>query len=74
MSKDLCQHKAIPILEVAQRLRLEVDRNKQAHCFNGHDSKTPSLSFKPDKNYFRCFSSSCNIKGSAIDLVKEYKQ
>ena len=64
---NLEEVKGIPILEVASLLGIEVDSNKKAVCINGHDTKTPSLSFNTDKNYFKCFG--CDIGGSNIDLV-----
>ena len=61
--------KQIPITDIAARLGIELDRHGKALCFKGHD-KTPSLSVNVRGNYFKCFG--CNIKGSNIDLVKEY--
>ena len=67
---DLQPLKDIPILDIASRLNIKVDRNNKAYCFKEHDKKTPSLSFNIKGNYFKCFG--CNIGGSTIDLVKEY--
>lgn len=64
--------KQIPILEVANKLGIEVDKNNKAYCFKGHDKKSKSLSFNIDENYFNCFG--CGIGGTTIDLVKEYLQ
>ena len=61
--------KHIPITDIAARLGIELDRHSKALCFKGHD-KSPSLSVNVRGNYFKCFG--CNIKGSNIDLVKEY--
>jgi len=62
--------KSIPIADIAVRLGIELDRHGKALCFKGHDKK-PSLSINTRGNYFRCFG--CNIGGSGIDLVKEYR-
>jgi DNA primase len=61
--------KQIPIANIAARLGIELDRHNKALCFKGHD-KSPSLSVNVRGNYFKCFG--CNIRGSNIDLVKEY--
>jgi len=61
--------KQIPILDVANRLGISVNKNK-AFCFKGHDKKTASLSFNVTGNYFKCFG--CGIGGTTIDLVKEF--
>ncbi len=58
--------KNIPILLVAQALHIEVNRNK-AMCFGNHDTKSPSLSFSPEKNLWHCFG--CGLGGSNIELV-----
>lgn len=58
----------IPILEIADRLGIQVKR-KMALCFRGHD-KTPSLSFNARGNYFKCFG--CEVAGDGLNLVKEY--
>jgi DNA primase len=60
--------KAIPIIEIARRLGIDVKNNK-AYCIKGHDVKTPSLSFDISNNKFKCFG--CGISGSNIDLVME---
>ena len=59
----------IPILEIASLLGIRVTRNK-AMCFRGHDRKTASLSFSPQKNLWHCFG--CNVGGNNFTLVKEY--
>ena len=61
--------KQIPITDIAARLGITLDTNGKALCFKGHD-KTPSLSVNIKGNYFKCFG--CDVKGSGIDLVKEY--
>lgn len=65
----LLEIKQIPILDVANRLGISVNKNK-ALCFKGHDKKTASLSFNVASNYFKCFG--CGIGGTVIDLVKEF--
>jgi DNA primase len=61
--------KQIPIADIAARLGITLDAHGKALCFKGHD-KSPSLSVNVRGNYFKCFG--CNIRGSGIDLVKEY--
>jgi DNA primase len=63
---NLLEIKAIPILDVARQLGIKVHGNK-AMCFNGHDNKTPSLSFSKDKNLWKCFG--CDNGGDNISLV-----
>jgi len=65
---DLSSIKQIPILNVAQRLDIAV-RGKKAICFCGHDKRTPSLSFVPNKNFWKCFG--CGKGGDEIGLVTE---
>jgi len=57
----------IPILNIAQRLGIRINKNKKALCF-AHREKTPSLSFDPRRNIFKCFG--CEIKGDVISLVQ----
>lgn len=57
--------KRVSIIDVAQRLGIEVHGDK-ALCF-AHEERTPSLSFNTRDNYFKCFG--CGIKGTVIDLV-----
>ena len=64
----IAQIKQIPILDVAKMLGIQIKRNKTM-CFKGHDRKTPSLTFTPQKNLFYCFG--CGIGGSNIDLVMQ---
>ena len=60
------QANAIPILDVAQALNIEV-KGKKAMCFGGHDHKTPSLSFNPSRNLWYCHG--CGKGGANIQLV-----
>ena len=69
MNLNIDKLKQIPILELADRLGISVRRNK-AMCFKGHDKKTPSLSFSPQKNLWHCFG--CGAGGNNINLIKEY--
>jgi DNA primase len=59
---------AIPIIDVARRLGIQV-RGKKAICFNGHDRHTPSLSFEPSRNIWKCFGA-CGQGGDTIGLVR----
>lgn len=61
--------KQLPILEVADSLGVTV-KNKQAMCFTGHDKATPSLSFRPQTNRWKCFGA-CGKGGDGIQLVRE---
>ena len=61
--------KEIPILEVAHRLGVQVNRNKKAICFI-HSDEDPSLSFNTRENYFKCFG--CDETGDVIKLVMLY--
>ena len=66
---DLDSIKKVPILEVAARLAIPV-KGLKAICFNGHDKRTPSLSFNVRTNTWKCFGA-CGTGGSVIDLVME---
>ena len=68
-STDLIPIKQIPILEVAQKLGIQV-QGKRAMCFSGHDKHTPSLHFLPRKNTWKCFGA-CGKGGDVISLVME---
>lgn len=70
MKFDAYQLTKIPILDVAIELGIDVKNNK-AMCFNGHDSKTPSLSFTPQKNLWHCFG--CGEGGNNINLVQQHQ-
>ena len=65
---NLVKYKSIPILSIAKRLGIKL-HGKKAMCFSGHDKNTPSLSFVPEKNIWKCFG--CNKKGDSIKLVME---
>lgn len=65
--------RGIPILDVADRLGIEVNhRTKMAKCF-AHDDKTPSLSFNVTNgnNYFYCFGCGIGSKeqGTSSDTI-----
>ena len=64
----------IPILELAERLGLEI-RRKQARCFNSqahaHGDQKPSLGFDTKTNRYKCFA--CGVSGSVIDLYMAIK-
>lgn len=62
---DIINITTIPIIEVATRLGIDVNKNK-ALCFM-HDDRHPSLSFQPSKNRWKCFV--CDVGGGVIDLV-----
>ena len=57
-----------PIIDIAKRLGLEIDRNNKAIC-PFHNDTNPSLSFNIKDNYYHCFS--CGASGDNIKLVKE---
>lgn len=60
----------IPIVNVAEKLGIDVDRCNKAFCFRNHDKNTKSLSFQKNKNFFHCFG--CGVGGGTINLVMEY--
>lgn len=64
----LNQIKIIPVMDIAARLQIKIKGHK-AFCFAGHDKKTPSLSFEPNRNIWTCFG--CGKKGNGINLVME---
>jgi DNA primase len=66
---DLSRLKQIPIVEVAERLGIQV-RGTKAMCFMGHDKASPSLSFLKSHNTWRCFGA-CGKHGDGITLVME---
>ncbi len=68
---DLVPFKRIPVLEVARRLGIKIRGNK-AMCFTGHDRATPSLSFKPGTNTWKCFGA-CGKHGDGINLAMEVR-
>lgn len=64
------QAKNYPILDLAERLRIEIGKNNTCRCINPmHDDKNPSMSFDSRTNSFKCFS--CGYKGDTIELVME---
>lgn len=64
--------KSIPILCIAKELGVQFASRKQAFCFSGHDSKTPSLSFDSARNLWHCFG--CGLGGTNIDLVLQVRK
>ena len=65
---ELQKLRDLPIEGVAERLGLQVMRHKCLCPF--HDDHHASLSFKVNKNTFRCFV--CGASGGPIDLVMKY--
>ena len=65
---ELQKLRDLPIEGVAERLGLRVVRHKALCPF--HNDHTPSMSFKVNKNTFRCFV--CGASGGTIDLVMHY--
>lgn len=59
---------SINILEVAEKLNIEFNRNNKALCFI-HNEAQPSLSFEPKRNMWYCFG--CGVGGNVIKLVQE---
>ena len=62
---ELQKLRDLPIEGVAERLGLQVTRHKALCPF--HDDHHASLSFRVNKNTFRCFV--CGASGGTIDLV-----
>ncbi len=62
------QIRNISIIDVANRLNIKI-KGRKAYCFSGHDKKTPSLSFEPKRNIWKCFG--CGKGGDGIKLVME---
>ncbi len=54
------------IINIAQKLGIEVNRNNMCKC-TFHNDTNPSMSFDIRTNRYKCFS--CDAKGSNIDLV-----
>ena len=52
---------SINILEVAEKLNIEFNRNNKALCFI-HNEVQPSLSFEPKRNMWYCFG--CGVGGN----------
>ncbi len=60
----------LSILEVANRLDIQVNKYRKALC-PFHDDKRPSLQFSEDKQICTCFSSACSAGTmDAINLVE----
>ena len=66
--QELQKLRDLPIEEVAERLGLQVTRHKCLCPF--HDDHHASMSFKVNKNTYRCFV--CGESGGPIDLVMKY--
>ena len=60
---------SIPIIDVATKLGIEINKTKKALCFI-HNEKKPSLSFDNRRNIWRCFG--CGETGGVISLVMSY--
>jgi len=58
----------LDIIQVAELHGLNVNKQGQADCFNGHDERTPSLQFYEDTQSYHCFG--CNAHGDVINLVR----
>jgi hypothetical protein len=65
---ELQKLRDLPIEGVAERLGLRVTRHKALCPF--HDDHHASMSFKVNKNTFRCFV--CGASGGTIDLVMRH--
>ncbi len=65
---SIAEIKNISIIELAKKIGIDVKR-KKAMCYNGHDTKTPSLSFNDKKGVFKCFG--CGDGGDQITLVEK---
>jgi DNA primase len=57
---------SVSIIEVADRLGIQVNKQGKAHC-PFHDDKTPSLQFSKEKNIATCFSSRCSA--GTMDII-----
>ena len=62
--QEIKQH--FTILDVAERLGIQVNKQGKAHC-PFHDDKTPSLQFSKEKNIATCFSSRCSA--GTMDII-----
>ena len=58
----------LDIIQVAELHGINVNKQGQADCFNGHDEKTPSLKFYEDTQSYHCFA--CGAHGDVITLVQ----
>lgn len=72
---DIERLKALDILEVAERLGVDVSDRGNSHCFNSdahaRGDKNPSLSFYDGNTKFKCFA--CGLGGDTIALVQAYE-
>lgn len=72
---DIERLKALDILEVAERLGVDVSDRGNSHCFNSdahaRGDKNPSLSFYDGNTKFKCFA--CGLSGDTIALVQAYE-
>jgi DNA primase len=68
---DIERLNQLPIIEVANKLGLKLDRSNKCHCFL-HEERIPSFSINPRKNKWKCFG--CGEGGGVITLVEKYNQ
>ncbi len=76
MSYDLETIKAIPILDIANRLGLEFNRQNKTRCLQPEQHKNgdadPSLSYDPKRNILHCFV--CGLTLDNIGLVEQVQR
>ena len=70
-SFDIDKLKAIPIIEVAERLGIEV-RGHKAHCVFHSPDRHPSLRFYENRGTAHCFTCGKHCS-STIDLVMQVR-
>src|SRR5208283_2000926 len=58
----------LDIIQTAELHGINVNKQGQADCFNGHDEKTPSLKFYDDSQSYHCLG--CGAHGDVISLVQ----
>jgi DNA primase len=58
-----------PLVDVLNRLGIEVSNNKNIKCFI-HDDKDPSCTIYPDENRWYCHS--CQLGGDQLDAIGYY--
>jgi DNA primase catalytic core len=58
----------LDIVSIAQSHGIPINEHGQAQCFNGHDDKTPSLTFYEESQSYHCFG--CKAHGDVISLVQ----
>jgi DNA primase len=68
---DIERLNQLPIIEVANKLGLKLDRSNKCHCFI-HEERTPSFSIHSRKNRWKCFG--CGESGGVIKLVEKYNK